>query len=234
MQSALVTGSSSGLGRAVALRLGQEGYRVLVHGRGREKVDETCRLVKDAGGQALGHVADLKDIDAADRLAGWSATQEELSVVVHNAGGYGPAPVAAESLDAWDEILDVQLRAPMRITALSLPKMIENQGAYVFIGSVDALKGNRRRGASTAASAGRIGFAASLFEEVREHGVKVITIHPGFMNTPLVSPGRLDPTRMIQPEDMAQLVVSALSLPRTSCVVEMTVRPQRSPYLTAS
>lgn len=65
-------------------------------------------------------------------------------------------------------------------------------------------------------------------------GVKVITIHPGFMNTPLVSPGRVDPARMIQPEDMAQLVVSAVSLPPTSCVVEMTVRPQRSPYLEAS
>ena len=173
MKSALVTGSSSGLGRAVALRLGREGYRVLVHGRRREKVDETCRLVKDAGGQALGHVADLKDADAADRLAGWAAAQDQLAVVVHNAGGYGPAAVAAESLDAWDEILDVQLRAPMRIAALTLPKLIENQGAYVFVGSIDALRGNPRRGASTAASAGRIGFAASLFEEVREHGVKV-------------------------------------------------------------
>lgn len=234
MKSALITGSSSGLGRAVALRLGREGYRILVHGRRQEKVDETCHLVEQAGGQAVGCVADLSAVDAADRLASWAAEQEQLSVVVHNAGGYGPAPAAADHLGMWDEILDVQLRAAMHITALTLPKLIENQGAFVFTGSVDALRGNPRRCASTAASAGRIGFAASLFEEVREHGVKVITIHPGFMNTPLVGPGRLDPAKMIQPEDVAELVVSAISLPPTSCVVEMTVRPQRSPYPTTA
>lgn len=232
MKSALVTGSSSGLGRAVALRLARAGYQVLVHGRRQDMVDETCRLIEQAGGRALGQVADLRKVSAADHLANWSVTQERLSVVVHNAGGYGPAPATAENLSKWDEILNVQLRAVMHITALTLPKLIESQGAYVFTGSVDALRGNSRRSASTAASAGRIGFAVSLFEEVREHGVKVITIHPGFMNTPLARSSRLDPARMIQPEDMAELVVSAISLPQTSCVVEMTVRPQRSPYVT--
>jgi NAD(P)-dependent dehydrogenase (short-subunit alcohol dehydrogenase family) len=111
-----------------------------------------------------------------------------------------------------------------------LPRLGENKGALIFIGSVDALSGNAGRCASTASSAGRIGFAASLFEEVRETGIRVVTIHPGFMNTPLVSSDRVDSAKMIQPADVAELIVTAINLPPTSCVVQMTVRPQRSPY----
>jgi NAD(P)-dependent dehydrogenase (short-subunit alcohol dehydrogenase family) len=230
MRNALITGSSSGLGRSISLRLSETGYRILVHGRRSEGIKNTCNLIEQSGGQAEGRPANLKDITAAQELARWAVSSGALQVVVHNAGGYAPAPVGEDSLEEWDEILGVQLRAAMHITAITLPSLIETQGAYVFIGSVDALVGNARRSASTAASAGRVGFAKSLFEEVREHGVRVITIHPGFMNTPLASPGRLDPARMIQTEDIAELVATAVSLPQSSCVVEMTVRPQRSPY----
>lgn len=230
MKNALVTGSSSGLGRSVALNLSKAGFEVLVHGRSKQGIEETRQLIAEAGGRSQGHPADLRETTAAQELARWAVSSGDLQVVVHNAGGYPPAPAGEESLDAWDEILDVQLRAVMHITAITLPSLIESKGAYVFIGSIDSLLGNARRSASTAASAGRIGFAKSLFEEVREDGVRVITIHPGFMNTPLVSPGRVDPAKMIQPEDIAALIVNAVSLPQSSCVVEMTVRPQRSPY----
>lgn len=230
MKNALVTGSSSGLGRSVALKLSKEGYDILVHGRRKQGIDETCQLIEQSGGRSQGRLANLREITAAQELARWAVSSGELQVVIHNAGGYPPAPAGEESLAAWDEILNVQLRAVMHITAITLPSLIESQGAYVFIGSIDSLVGNARRSASTAASAGRIGFAKSLFEEVREHGVRVITIHPGFMNTSLVSPGRVDPAKMIQTEDIATLIVTAVSLPQSSCVVEMTVRPQHSPY----
>lgn len=230
MTCALVTGSSSGLGREIALRLAREGIDALVHGRSQEGIDATCRLVAEAGAGAEGCRADLADRTAVDALARQAAARPDLAVVVHNAGGYGPAPVSEESLDLWDEILDVQLRAIMRITAITLPRVRDNAGAFIFIGSVDALSGSARRCASTAASAGRIGFAASLFEEVRESGVRVVTIHPGYMNTPLAVSDRLDPERMVQPSDVAELVVTAIRLPPNSCVVQMTVRPQRSPY----
>jgi NAD(P)-dependent dehydrogenase (short-subunit alcohol dehydrogenase family) len=74
------------------------------------------------------------------------------------------------------------------------------------------------------------GFARALFEDVREDGVGVTLLHPGFVNTALVSRDRLDPAKMIQADDTAELAAQAVLLPRTACIVEMTVRPQRSPY----
>jgi NADP-dependent 3-hydroxy acid dehydrogenase YdfG len=66
---------------------------------------------------------------------------------------------------------------------------------------------------------------------VREYGTKVCTIHPGFVNTPLVSSDRLDRGLMIQPEDIARTVRFVLMMPETACPTEITIRPQRSPYL---
>ncbi len=74
------------------------------------------------------------------------------------------------------------------------------------------------------------GFAKALFEEVREDGVKVTVLHPGFVNTPLTQSEKLNAERMIQPDDIAALVTTALDLPPSACMTELTVRPQRSPY----
>jgi len=152
-------------------------------------------------------------------------------VVVHNAGIGGSGRVADADFARWDRILDVDLRAPMLLTALTLGTVSRRQGVYVFIGSISAKMGMAGSGAYCAAKHGLDGFAEALFEEVREQGVKVVRIHPGYVNTEMVGGPGLDTSKMIQPEDVAELVCAAVSLPPTACVVEMVVRPQRTPYL---
>lgn len=73
----------------------------------------------------------------------------------------------------------------------------------------------------------------ALFEDVREDGVRVTLVHPGFVNTPPVKTAGLERSRMIQVEDISEMIAAALMLPNTACVTELTVRPQRSPYLQA-
>ena len=75
------------------------------------------------------------------------------------------------------------------------------------------------------------GFAEALFEDVRESGTKVCTIRPGFVNTSMAASDRLDPALMIQPEDIARAVLFVLTMPETACPTEITMRPQRSPYI---
>ena len=90
---------------------------------------------------------------------------------------------------------------------------------------------SRGVGRAIALRLARDGFAEALFEEVREDGVRVVRVHPGFVNTEMVGGRGLDTTKMIQPEDVAELVHTAVHLPPTACVVEMVVRPQRTPYV---
>ena len=75
------------------------------------------------------------------------------------------------------------------------------------------------------------GFAKALFEDVREDGVRVTLVHPGFVNTPLVNDAGIDRSRMIQVTDISDLIATAVTLPNTACVTELTIRPQRSPYV---
>ena len=84
---------------------------------------------------------------------------------------------------------------------------------------------------AVAAKHGIEGFASALFEEVRELGVRVVRVHPGDVNTDMTAGRDLDPTKMIQPSDVADLVLTAIRIPPSACVVEMIVRPQRTPDL---
>jgi NAD(P)-dependent dehydrogenase (short-subunit alcohol dehydrogenase family) len=204
--------------------------RVWVHGRDPARLDETCKLVRDSGGEAHGIAADLRDRPALGRVVEQAAADGGLDVVVHNAGIGGHTPVASADFDRWDEMLQVDLRAPMQLTALALPHVVRREGVFVFIGSISAKMGMANSSVYCAAKHGLDGFAEALFEEVRETGVRVVRIHPGYVNTDLVAGRGLDERKMIQPADIAELVHGAVMLPSTACVVEMIVRPQRTPY----
>jgi len=229
-RTALITGASSGIGRGIAVRLAHDGWRILAQGRRREALDETVAMVDSAGGAGTACAAELSDMAEVARLADWANGHGPLDAVIQAAGGGGATPVAPESFADWDRILDLILRAPMRLTALTLPRIAEAQGCFVFIAGMYAKQGVATRSGYCAARHGVKGFAEALFEDVREQGVGVSVIYPGFVNTALVNPERIDPERMIQVADMAVAVATAVMLPKTACIVEMTVRPQRSPY----
>jgi short-subunit dehydrogenase len=113
-----------------------------------------------------------------------------------------------------------------------LPAMIEKgEGAVINIGSVSGKSGEAEGAAYSASKFGLIGFTQSLYEEVRERGIKVAVILPGFVDTPMIPPVKhLDRSKMIQADDVAKAVQFVLNAPATSCPVEITIRPQRSPY----
>ena len=230
-KTALVTGASRGIGRAIAAALAAEKYRILALGRDADALMLTCQGIARIGGEARPVLCDLRDDRSVERAVEQAVDHEGLDLVVHNAGVGGGGRVDEGQLDRWDTVMEVDLRAPMRLTALTLAAVVKRQGAMVFIGSVASKMGMAGAGAYCAAKHGLAGFAEALFEEVREQGVRVTSIHPGFVNTGMVAGRELDYDKMIQPDDIAELVLAAVKLPVTACVTEMVVRPQRTPYL---
>jgi NAD(P)-dependent dehydrogenase (short-subunit alcohol dehydrogenase family) len=155
-----------------------------------------------------------------------------VDILINNAGWGKRAPVVKAKLEDWDQTFRLNLRAPMMLAQRFLPAMIaKGEGAVINIGSVSGKSGEANGAAYSASKFGLIGFTQSLYEEVREHGIKVSVILPGFVDTPLIPPNRqLDRSKMIQAADIAQTVCYVLAAPATSCPVEITVRPQRTPY----
>jgi 3-oxoacyl-[acyl-carrier protein] reductase len=132
-----------------------------------------------------------------------------IDLLVNNAGGGPPrAPITKARFMDWDWTLRVNLWATMALTKLVLPTMIERRsGAIVNICSLAGLTGKAGEAAYAAAKFGVRGFTQSLFEEVREYGIKVSTICPGYVDTALIPPNRrVDRSKMIKPEDVAEVV----------------------------
>jgi short-subunit dehydrogenase len=185
--------------------------------------------LRNFGDNAVAIQADLTRDDDLQRLVEQGGPADFL---INNAGWGKRAPVVRAKIEDWDQTLRVNLRAPMILAQRLLPAMIEKgEGAVVNIGSVSGKSGEAEGAAYSASKFGLIGFTQSLYEEVREHGIKVAVILPGFVDTPMIPPVKhLDRSKMIQADDVAQAVQFILNAPATSCPVEITIRPQRSPY----
>ena len=230
---AIVTGAGRGIGKAVSVALARAGCRVVLAARTREQIETVQLEIISQGGHALALPADLTVDEDIQRLveesqAKWGA----VDILINNAGWGKRAPVVSANLTDWDQTFRLNLRAPMVLAKALLPNMIaKGEGAVINIGSVSGKTGEANGAAYSASKFGLIGFTQSLYEEVREHGIKVAVILPGFVDTPLIPPNRqLDRSKMIQADDIAQIVLFVLTSPATSCPVEITVRPQRSPF----
>lgn len=230
---ALVTGAGRGIGKSVALMLARSGCRLIVAARTAREVEATTEEIKSWGGVATHVVADLARDDEIERVVEESRRAfGAVDILINNAGWGKRAPVVRMKREDLDQTLRVNLRAPMLLAKHLVPAMIEKGGgAVINIGSISGKSGEANGAAYSASKFGLLGFTQSLYEEVREHGIKVSVILPGFVDTPLIPPNRqLDRSKMIQADDVAQAVLYVLTSPLTSCPVEITIRPQRSPH----
>jgi short-subunit dehydrogenase len=230
---ALVTGAGRGIGKAVATSLARSGCRVVLAARTAAQLQEVQGEIHASGGDSKIVPADLtRDEDIENLVAESQRVYGSVDFLINNAGWGKRVPVARVKVEDLDQTLRVNLRAPMLLAKYLLPGMIEKgEGAVINIGSVSGKSGEANGAAYSASKFGLIGFTQSLYEEVREHGIKVAVIMPGFVDTPLIPPNRqLDRSKMIQAEDVAQSVLYVLNSPPTSCPVEIMIRPQRTPY----
>lgn len=230
---AIVTGAGRGIGKAVSLLLANAGARVLLTARTETELKSVEEQICAQGGEARILPADLakdediqKIVDLA--LGEWGS----IDYLINNAGWGRKGPIVKARLEDWDQTFSVNLRAPMLLSRLVLPTLLaKGEGAIINISSISGKMGQANTAAYSASKFGLIGFTQSLYEEVREAGIKVAVILPGFVDTPLIPLTRqLDRSKMIRPEDVAQAVYYVLTASPACCPVEIALRPQKSPY----
>jgi short-subunit dehydrogenase len=226
---ALVTGAGRGIGRAIANALGKAGCTVIITARTASELVAVQQEIIAAGGKALVVPADLTRDDDLHALV---QTCGPVDFLINNAGWGKRTSVARGRVDDWDQTFRLNLRAPMILAKEFLPAMIQKgAGAVINIGSVSGKSGEANGAAYSASKFGLIGFTQSLYEEVREHGIKVAVILPGFVDTPMIPPVKhLDRQKMIQADDVAASVMFVLQAGPAVCPVEITLRPQKTPY----
>ena len=207
--------------------------RVAALARTEAELQETARSAAEGAGSIVAFPADVthdREVEGAVRLI--IERLGRITVLVNNAGFAPPrGSVLKTSLSDWDRTLATCLRAPMVLTRLVLPDMLAHgQGTIVNISSIAAKRGRPGEAAYAAAKFGLLGFTQSLYEEVRDHGIKVVAICPGLVDTDLIPPNRsVDRTKFMQPADVADVVHQVLTTPARICPTEIVIEPQFNP-----
>ena len=175
--TALVTGATSGIGRAAALKLGRDGFKVLVHGRDAERGAAVVKEIEHAGGSAEFLPGDLTDIPAIEQLA---AAAGDVDVLVNNAGFSWFGPTTDLEPDTFDSLFAANVRSAYFLTAAIAPKMAERgQGTVINLGSMAGQIGLAGGAAYSATKAALAALTRAWAAEYSPAGVRVVTIAPG-------------------------------------------------------
>ena len=187
-RAAVVTGGSSGIGRASALRLAERGASVVVVGRDRPRLDATVRQIERGGGVARAVVAEAQDGPAVrDLMAQTEEWFGSLDVLVANAGTAGPPMALADYPDeVFDEVVAVNLRGTFLALKHALPRMVaRGRGSVVVVGSLSSVRGLPSSAAYTASKHAVVGLAQTAAVDYGAQGVRVNAILAGWVDTPL-------------------------------------------------
>ena len=231
-KKALIVGATGGMGAAIAYMLSKNGAHCALVGRNEEKLEDIFSLCSPFGLPCFKLSCDISDVLAIEECSKEAiGSLNGLNFLIHCAGDYNKAAADECNLQIWDKILDINLRSTYHFARHTLPEINKSPGgALIRINSRDAP--NSGIGIQTIQKRGIDGYMEVLFEDVREYGTKVCTINPGFVNTPMVNPERLNSELMMQPSDIAAAVYFILSTSETACPTEIVMQPQRSPWRT--
>ena len=226
-KTAIITGASKGIGRSVAIALAQAGANVVLAARNSEMLSGVQREI---GPTAIAIPTDVTSENSVRNLVIESERKfGTVDILVNNAGVGIFSSVVDMKTDDFESMMNVNLKGVFLCSRAVLPLMMRRKGGEII--NIASLAGKNSFSGGSVYSAtkwGLIGFARSLMLEVRDHNIRVVTVCPGSVNTGFADKDRNDP-EIIQPEDVADTVLFALTMPHRVNVSEIDVRPTIRP-----
>jgi NADP-dependent 3-hydroxy acid dehydrogenase YdfG len=236
-QIAVVTGASSGIGKAIALSLAVQGAEVCLVARRRELLEDVAKQAQSLGGRGHACPADLtKDEDI--RALGGRITKDfgRLNILVLCGGAIVHGPLEKASLADFDLMYRSNVRGHYFLIQTMLPLLRKGPGQIVFVNSSAGLRSPATTGQFSATQHAFRSIADSLRDEVNPLGIRVLSVFPGRTATPRIAKlfekeGRVyQPDLLMQAEDIAEMVTHSLRLPRTAEVTDINIRPMQKSY----
>jgi short-subunit dehydrogenase len=222
--TAVVTGASRGIGRAIAKRLSRD-YHIVAAARSRGPLDTLAREIAALGGTCTPLAVDLRDGSAVAAALG----SLQADVLVNNAGVIIKKPFLELTPAEWHEMVDVNLNALYHATRALLPGMVSRGfGHIVIIGSIAGRSAFVGGSCYTATKHAVMGFSESLLLEVRGNGVKVSVVMPGSVATDMAG-SEIDAMWMLSPGDVAESVAQIVATPPAVLVHRLEIRALKPP-----
>ncbi len=231
---AIVTGAGSGIGRAAAGMLAEDGAQVVVAGRRLDPLVEATAEIEARGGSAVARQADVEDEAQARDLARWTLKRfGRVDILVNNAGHSSRVKsVRWMDIDTWDSVLRVNVTGPYLLIQEVLPGMLERgEGTIITVTSMAAVNPSGLAGAAYgAAKAGALNLMKNINLELRNRGIRACAIVPAEVDTPILNKRPVVPTAeqratMMKPEDVASAILLCAVMPQRTLVEEIYMGP---------
>jgi short-subunit dehydrogenase len=228
-QRALITGASSGIGKATALAFAKAGVDVALVSRSVEKLAVVAQAAQHIGVNAKAYSVDLACVDQVQKqIQAIAYDFGDIDILVNNAGMAYVASLSETSLSDWQKVLDLNLTSVFQCITGILPGMRDRKkGTIINVVSIAGKQAFPNWGAYCASKAGLLALSQTLAQEERPHGIRVSAICPGAVNTELWDAvgADLDRSKMLSPEIVAQSILHTALLPQQAVIDELTLMP---------
>lgn len=225
----IITGSSRGIGKAIALQMAREHHQVALCGRNPETLQQTVDEIQVINPQ-LNVFAMRCDVSVKEEAIAFAqqcmAHFKQIDMLINNAGFFLPGDLADEEEGRLDMMLQTNLMSAYHITRAVLPEMKANKsGTIINIGSVAGLKAYPQGGSYSISKFALIGFSQNLREELKPFNIKVSTINPGATMSDSWAGSGVAEDRIMEAQDIAKVVSSIINLSDRAVLEEVTLRP---------
>ncbi len=226
----IVTGASRGLGKAIAEKFAGGGYDLFLCSRSADGLQRTAdELAEKYPAIKVRYKAfDLGDKQQALKCGDWILEQgSSVDVLVNNAGQFIPGSIYNEEEGVLEKMIEVNLYSAYHLTRALLPGMMQRKKGHIFnICSIASLKAYSNGGSYSISKFALAGFSKNLREEMKPHGIKVTALYPGAAYTDSWASSGIDPQRIMEAGDIAEMLYAASKLSVQATVEEIVLRPQ--------
>jgi short-subunit dehydrogenase len=230
-RTALITGASSGIGKATALAFAKAGINLVLVGRDRDKLTAVAQAAEAVGVTAKTYVVDLSKLDRVSaKIAEIAAANENLDILINNAGIAYTGSIADSPLADWQKVIDLNLTSVFQCVQGILPHMRQRKaGVIVNVSSIAGKQVFPNWGIYSVSKFGLMALTQAIAGEERANGIRVTVVCPGSVNTPLWDTDTVqadfDRSAMLTPEMVAEGILYAVLAPAGAVVEELTIMP---------
>lgn len=230
-KSALITGASSGIGKATALAFAKAGINLALVSRQESKLEAVADAAREAGVEAKAYPLDLAEVGRVkEKISAIANSFGAIDILVNNAGMGYTNTVMETPLTDWQQVIDLNLTSVFQCIQGILPQMRDRgSGTIINVTSIAAQQPFPGWGAYSVSKAGLVALSKTLAAEERAKGIRIVTINPGAVNTPIwdteTVQADLNRSAMLTPEIVAQSILHMTLLPEQAVIEELTLMP---------
>jgi len=224
----VITGASKGMGKAMAEKFSAAGNALFICSRNEDELAITAKEISEKYNNSVEYLAaDLSKNDQVLQFADWILRKKIPDVLINNSGQFVPGSIYNEPDGNLEQMIEVNLYGTYHLTRALLPEMMKRKSGHIFnISSIAGLKAYSNGGSYSISKYAVRGFSKNLREEMKAFNIKVTTVYPGAVFTDSWAGAGINPERIMEVNDIANMIYAASLLSPQACVEDIVIRPQ--------